>query len=172
MSKLIAFVFDDPYKADEVRAALFRMEGEGLLEEDETAVISKKDAEKVRITQDTNIVSKRQQVGHIAGIIAANLTGTMPLILVGTVAGRLFGRFTDHGVTNSFINKVKKEVQPGTSALLICGQSDDAHRGKLIAKLRQWSPKVLESDMPPELAQEVNEALAKHGQAAASSASS
>jgi uncharacterized membrane protein len=39
MSKLIALAFDDPYKADEARAALHRMEGEGLLEMDETAVI-------------------------------------------------------------------------------------------------------------------------------------
>ena len=62
MSKLIALVFDDPYNADEARAALFRMEGEGLLETDETAVVVKRAGDKVRITQDTNIVSKRQQV--------------------------------------------------------------------------------------------------------------
>ena len=168
MSKVIALVFNDPYGADEARAALFRMEGGGLLEEDETAVIVKKTGDKMRITQDTNIVSKRQQVGHLAGILAANLTGTMPLILVGTIAGRLFGRFTDHGVTNSFINKVKKELEPGKSALLLCGQSDAADRRKVIEKLRQWSPTILESDMPEELVKEVNDALHEQ-QAAASS---
>ena len=55
-NKLVAFVFDDPYKADEARAALHRMGGEGLLEIDETAVISKTPAGKVRVSQDTNIV--------------------------------------------------------------------------------------------------------------------
>ena len=109
MSKLIALVFDDPYKADEARAALFRMEGEGLLDIDETVVVVKKDGENVRVTQDTNIVSKRKQTGHLIGIIAANLTGTMPLILAGTIAGKIFGKLTDNGVTNSFIDRVKKK---------------------------------------------------------------
>src|SRR4030095_1376573 len=40
-SKLVAVVFDDPYKAEEARAALHRMGGEGLLEIDETALIVK-----------------------------------------------------------------------------------------------------------------------------------
>jgi uncharacterized membrane protein len=39
---LVAFVFDDPYKADEARAALLRMEGEGLLTIDESAVLSRR----------------------------------------------------------------------------------------------------------------------------------
>jgi uncharacterized membrane protein len=45
--KLVALIFDDPYKADEARAALNRMAGEGLLEIDETAVIVKKDDDKL-----------------------------------------------------------------------------------------------------------------------------
>ena len=40
-NKLVAVVFDDPYKAEETRAALHRMGGEGLLEIDETALIAK-----------------------------------------------------------------------------------------------------------------------------------
>lgn len=159
MSKLIAFVFDDPYKADEARAALLRMEGDGLLELEETAVISKKEGEKVRISQDTNIVSNRQQAGHLIGIVAANLTGTIPFILAGTIAGRLFGRFTDYGVTNSFINKVKKELEPGTSALLIYAKSDKERGKKVVENLSRWSPKILDSDLPEELEQEVNNAL-------------
>ena len=165
MSTLIALVFDDPYKADEARAALLRLEGEGLIELEETAVIAKKEGDKVRISQDTNVVANRKQVGHVLGIVAANLTGTMPLILVGTVAGRLVGRFTDDGVTNKFINQVKKELAPGTSALLLCGSSDPEHRQKVFERLSQFRPKILESDLPPELEQEVEKRL--QGQQAA-----
>ena len=167
MSKLIALVFDDPYKADEARAALFRMEGEGLLDIDETAFVVRKDGEKVRITQDTNIVSKRQQTGHLIGIIAANLTGTMPLILAGTIAGKIFGKITDDGVTNSFIDKVKEELEPGKSALLICAKSDKARRKEIVEKLRQWNPRVLESDLPEELAAEINAKLEQAQKASA-----
>jgi len=33
------------------------------------------------------------------------------------------------------------------------------HRQKLIERLRQWKPRVLESDLPPELEAKPNEAL-------------
>ena len=167
MSKLIALVFDDPYKADEARAALFRMEGEGLLDIGETAVVVRKDGEKVRVTQDTNIVSKRQQTGHLIGIIAANLTGTMPLILAGTIAGKLFGKVTDNGVTNSFITKVKKELEPGKSALLLCAKSDEERQKKILERLVQFNPRVLDSDLPEELESEINTKLEQAQKASA-----
>ena len=62
---LIALVFDDPYKADEAHAALNRMSGEGLLEIDETAVIVKKADGKVRVSQDVDILTKDQHLGHV-----------------------------------------------------------------------------------------------------------
>jgi uncharacterized membrane protein len=158
MSKLIALVFDDPYKADEARAALLRMEGEGLCEIDESAVISKKEGEKIRVSQDVNVVANRQQTGQTLGILAATLTGTLPLIGVGKLIGKLVGRFTDNGVTNSFIDKVKKELGPNTSALLLYITSAK-EGGKVIENLRKWSPKVLDSDLPEELEQEINNAL-------------
>jgi uncharacterized membrane protein len=162
MSKLIALVFDDPYKADEARAALLRMEGEGLCEIDESAVISKKEGENIRVSQDVNMVADRQQTGQTLGILAATLTGTLPLIGVGKLIGKLVGRFTDNGVTNSFIEKVKKELGPNTSALLLYITSGKEGGKKVIENLRQWSPKVLDSDLPEELEQEINNALQGH----------
>ena len=167
MTKLIALIFDDPYKADEARAALFRMEGEGLLDIDETAVVVRKDGEKVRITQDTNIVSKRKQTGHLIGIVAANITGTMPLILAGTIAGKIFGKLTDNGVTNSFIDKVKKQLQPGKSALLLCAKSHASGRPGIVARLSQFNPRVLDSDLPEELEREIDRTLQQSAGASA-----
>src|SRR5947207_4393543 len=80
-SKLIALVFDDPYKADEARAAIRRMSGEGLLESDEAALVIKDEEGKTRVTQETDVVAKHQHIGHIAGLAAAALTGTMPFIM-------------------------------------------------------------------------------------------
>ena len=122
-NKLIALVFDDPYKADEARAALNRMGGEGLLEIDETAVIVKKADGKVRVSQDINVVAKDQHIGHIAGLITAAATGTLPFILGGTLAGKLIGRLTDDGITNKFLKSVQKELQPNTSVLVIYARS-------------------------------------------------
>jgi uncharacterized membrane protein len=163
-SRLLALVFDDPYDADEAKAALYRMGGEGLLELDETAVVVKQQDGKVRVTQDVSTVSEGQHSGHVLGLVAAAVTGTMPLIMAGTLGGRLLGRLTDHGITDKFTKDVGKELQPGTSALLLLARADAEHpqperRRKVIERLRQWSPRVLESDLPPELEEELNAAL-------------
>ena len=115
-NKLVAVVFDDPYKAEEARAALHRMGGEGLLEIDETALIAKYPDGKTRVSQDVNIAANGEKVGHIAGLLSAAVTGTFPFIVAGTLGGWLVGKLTDHGITNAFMDKVKKEVGPGKSA--------------------------------------------------------
>ena len=168
MSKLMALVFDDPYKADEARAALLRMEGDGLCQVEESAVISRKEGDKVRVSQDVNVVANRQKTGQKIGLLAATLTGTLPLIGLGELAGHLIGRFTDHGVTNSFINKIKKELGPNTSALLTYGStSGEEARNKIIENMRKWNPKVFDSDLPAELEQEIKNALEEQKRASA-----
>ena len=150
-SQLIALVFDDPYKADEAKAALNRMGGEGLLEIDETAVVVRNADGKLRLTQDVNVVAKDQKFGHIAGLVTAAITGTMPFIMVGTLAGKLIGKLTDHGITNKFVKDVGNEIQPGTSALILLARSDEERRKRIAERLGVFAPKILESDLPPEV---------------------
>ena len=166
-NKLVALVFDDPYKADEARAALNRMGGEGLLEIDETAIIVKNADGKVRVSQDTNVVNRDQHFGHIAGLVTAAVTGTFPLILAGTICGRLVGRLTDHGVTNKFLKSLQKELQPNTSALVLFARSDPERREQVIKRMSSFNPKILESDMPPELEQEIKDSMQEAAKAAA-----
>ena len=158
-NKLVAVVFDDPYKAEEARAALHRMGGEGLLEIDETALIAKYTDGRTRVSQDVNIAANGEKIGHLAGLIVGALTGTFPFIIAGTVGGWLLGKLADHGVTNSFIAAVKKEVEPGKSALIVFARSDDERRGKVIARLEPFKPKIIESDMPDDVEREVTRAL-------------
>lgn len=160
MSHLVALVFDDPYKADEARAVLLRLAGEKQLELRETAVISKHTDGKMRMSQDADIVERDQSIGHIAGLVTAAITGTVPFILAGTLAGRLVGKFTDHGITNAFIKDVKKEVQPGTSCLMVFGTSDSQHRATIVEHLRTFNPRMIESDLPAELQADLDQELA------------
>ena len=170
-NKLIALVFDDPYKADEARAALNRLGGEGLLEIDETAVIVKKADGKVRVTQDINVVAKDQRLGHIAGLITAAVTGTMPFILGGTIAGKLIGKLTDDGITNKFLKSLQKELQPNTSVLVVYARSDAERRGAVMKRLAVFSPKLLESDLSPELEESLQQEMKAAAQSTAIAAS-
>lgn len=158
-SRLVAVVFDDPYTAEEARAALHRMGGEGLLEIDETALIVKYADGKGRVSQDVNIAANGEKIGHLAGLVTAAVTGTFPFILAGTVGGWLVGKLTDHGITDSFIAKVKKEVGPGTSALILLARSDDARRARVIERIESFKPKIIESDLPEEVEREITKAI-------------
>jgi len=158
-TRLVAVVFDDPYKAEEARAALHRMGGEGLLHIDETALIAKYVDGTARVSQDVNVAENGEKVGHLAGLITAAVTGTFPFILAGTVGGWLVGKLTDHGITNDFIAKVKKEVGPGTSALIVLGRSDPERRARVIERLEPFGPKVIESEMPDDVEHELVRAL-------------
>ena len=156
---LIALIFDDLYKADEARAALLRMSGEGLLEIDESAVIVKKPDGKLRVSQDVDVVAKDQKIGHIAGLVAAAVTGTFPFILGGTIAGKLIGKLSDDGITDKFLKSLQKELQPNTSILVLYASSDPERRKKIAPRLATLDPKLLESDMPPDLEREIEEEM-------------
>jgi len=169
--KLVALIFDDPYKADEARAALHRLGGEGLSEIDETAVIVKKADGKVRVSQDVNEVAKEQKLGHIAGLITAAATGTFPFILAGTIGGRLVGRLRDNGITNKFLKSLQQELQPNTSVLVIYARSDAERRKQIAARLAKFTPKILESDLPPELAEQIEKEMDAAQKSAAAVAS-
>jgi len=56
-SRLVALVFDDPYPAEEARAALHRMGGEGLLDIEETALIATDTDGRMRVSQDVSIAA-------------------------------------------------------------------------------------------------------------------
>lgn len=100
---------------------------------------------------------KDQHVGHVAGLITAAVTGTLPFTLGGTLAGRLIGRLRDDGITNKFLKKLQDEVQPNTSALIVYARSDKERREKVAKRLAVFNPKILESDLPPELEKELND---------------
>ena len=150
-NRLVALVFDDPYKADEARAALRRMAGEGVLELGETALIEKHADGKIRVSQDTDTVDTDQRIGHIAGLVTAAVTGITPLILAGTIAGKLIGTLRDNGITDAFLKALQQQVQPNTSTLVMFGRSHPEGRKEIVRRLATFKPTVLESDLPPEV---------------------
>jgi uncharacterized membrane protein len=53
------------------------------------------------------------------------------------------------------VKDLKKEVQPGTSALVLLGTTDSERRQKIEERLQGFGGKILESDLPPEIQQEI-----------------
>jgi uncharacterized membrane protein len=122
-SHLVVVAYDDEYKADEVRVALRRMQGEGLLQVDESAVSIRGLDGKIRLSQELDLTAERKNQGHWLGILAAVVTGVQPLILAGTAAGAVIGKLTDHGITTNIMKEIGQSLTPGTSALFILGRA-------------------------------------------------
>ena len=89
----------------------------------------------------------------------------MPLILSGTLAGRLVGKVMDHGITHRFVKHLKAEVGPGTSALVMLGDSDPERREEVIGRLQEFGPKILESDLPPDVQHEIESEIERQSAA-------
>jgi uncharacterized membrane protein len=155
VSHLIALVFDDQFRGDEARAALHRMVGEGLLQIEDSVLITRKPGEKTTVSQEDKVNKEGQKTGHLLGLVTAAITGTFPFIIAGTLAGRLVGRLMDYGVTNKFIKTVKNETKSGSSALIVLGESDPERRQKISERLQTFGVKVVESDIPSEMREEI-----------------
>jgi uncharacterized membrane protein len=165
VSNLIALIFDDQFKGEEARATLHRMVGEGLLQIEDSVLITRKPDGKTTVAQEDKVTKEGQNAGHLLGLVTGAITGTFPFIIAGTMAGRLVGRLMDHGITNKFIKTVRNETAPGCSALIVLGQSDPERRQKVSERLRTFGGKVVESEMPEEMREEINDAI--EGQEAA-----
>src|SRR5258708_15175793 len=131
MSHLIALVFDDQFKGEEARAVFHRMAGEGLLEMNDSVFIARKPDGKTSVSQENKVMGRDQEIGHVAELIAAAVTGTMPFVLAGTLAGRLTG----HGITRKFIRDLKQELRPGISGLVVLGGSDPERKHKIVDRI-------------------------------------
>lgn len=165
MGHLTALIFDDQFKGGEARAILHRMAGEQLLKIDDTVVIRKDLEGQTEILQDDKSTKMNPKEGHVLGLLAAAITGSMPLTLAGAVAGRLMRRLMDHGITHKFVKDLKQELKPGTSALILLGQDDPRGRAQIMDRLKGFEPEILESDMPPDLQAEIEKET--RGQSAA-----
>jgi uncharacterized membrane protein len=161
-SHLIAIVFDDEYKADEARVALRRMQGEGLIDIDESATVVCRIDTKVRLSQDVDLVANRKNIGHWIGIAAAMATGVQPMILLGTATGAIIGRLTDHGITDRVLKQIGQSLVPGTSALLLLVRQT-FHRDQVIERLRPYNGTIVQTTLPAEAEAALQSALEAQG---------
>jgi uncharacterized membrane protein len=147
MSEFIALIFDDPYKADESRLALLRLETEGLIRLSATAVIVRKADGRTRLSQDTSVVEPRMKAGRFAGFLKAAFAGALPMGFAQGVEGRVFGTRTEYGVSRKFLKQVAAKLEPGKSALVVRVRSDPAHPVTIDDRLRVLAPKGLGSNL-------------------------
>src|SRR5262245_38975870 len=107
MSTLVVIGYNDPYKAEEVRLKLRRLQSEYLIDLEDAVVAVKDAAGKVKLHQAVNLTA----AGAVSGGFWGSLIGLIflnPLfgLAVGAAAGAVSGALSDIGIDDNFMKEL------------------------------------------------------------------
>src|SRR5260370_27150942 len=105
MSTLVVVGYDDPYKAEDVRFKLRKLQSEYLLDLEDAVVAVKDEKGKIKLHQAVNLTVD----GAVSSGFLGSLTG---LIFLNAAASAAFGALTDVGVNEHFIKELSATLSP------------------------------------------------------------
>ena len=146
MSNLVVIGYDDPFKAEEVRLKLRKMQKEYLIDLEDAVVAVKNEKGKVKLHQAVNLTA----AGAVGGGFWGSLIGLIflnPLLgaAVGAAAGAVSGALTDVGVDDKFMKELAASMTPGSSVLFVLVRK--ATPDKVLAELEGSGGKVLKTSL-------------------------
>ena len=120
MSDLIVIVYPTEAKAEEMRAKLFSLQKEYLIEIGDAVIAVKHEDGKVKLNQLLNTTA----AGALTGRFWRTLVGMiflMPLLgaAVGAALGALGGALADYGINYQFMKDLAANLQPDNAGLFV-----------------------------------------------------
>jgi uncharacterized membrane protein len=112
MSTLVVVGYDDPYKAEEVRLKLWKLQNEYLLDLEDAVVAIKDEKGKIKLHQAVNLTA----AGALSGGFWGSLTG---LIWLNAAAGTASAALADVGIKDHFMKELAATLTPGSSTLFV-----------------------------------------------------
>ena len=130
MATLSVLKFNNPYQADDVLNTLQGLQKQQLIQIQDAAIVRWPEGAKKPKTEQLNSLAA---AGGLSGAVWGLLFGLLffvPFVglAIGAAFGALGGHFADVGIDDKFINSVKNQVTPGTSALFLMSEGAVADR--------------------------------------------
>src|SRR6516164_4833089 len=149
MSTLVVINYNDPYKAEEVRLKLRKLQSEYLLDLEDAVVAVKDEKGKVKLHQAVNLTA----AGAVSGGFWGTLIGLIflnPLLgmAVGAGAGAVSGALSDVGINDNFMKDLAATMKPGSSVLFVLVRSMTPD--KVLEELRGTGGTVLKTSLSHE----------------------
>lgn len=146
MSELIVIGYDDPFRADEVRLELLKLQREYLVDLEDAVVAVKNKDGKVRLHQAFPLTAMGATGGGFWGALIG-LIFMNPLLgaAVGAGAGALSGALSDIGINDDFMKQLAQGFTPNTSALFVLVRKVTAD--KVLEDIRGSGGKILQSSL-------------------------
>jgi uncharacterized membrane protein len=121
MSSMTVWKFPTPYGADTALDKLQAMQTQQLITVQDAAVVSWEPGNKKPKTRQLSDTTTRGALGGGFWGLLFGLIFFVPLLgaAIGAATGALAGSLTDVGIDDGFINRVRDQVTPGTSALFV-----------------------------------------------------
>ena len=149
MSNLIVISYDDPFKAEEVRTKLRKMQQEYLIDLEDAVVVVKNDKGKVKLHQTYNLTA----MGAVSGGFWGTLIGLIffnPLLglAAGAAAGAVSGALSDVGIDDHFMKQLASQFKNNSSLLFVLVRK--ATPDKVLAELQGTGGTVIKTSLTHE----------------------
>src|SRR6202051_1811447 len=141
MSTLVVVGYDEPYKAEEVRLKLRKLQSEHLLDLEDAVVAGKDERGKVKLHQAVNLTAE----GALSGGFCGSLTG---LIFLNAAAGAASGALTDVGINDRFMKELSATLSAGSSSLFVLVRN--ARPDKVLEELKGTGGRILKTSLSHE----------------------
>src|SRR5436190_1867355 len=121
MATLTVWKYDTPGGADDATKTLDELAREGLIVVQDAATVSWEVGKKKPKTRQLSSTTGAGALGGSFWGLLFGLIFFVPLLgaAIGAATGALAGTLTDVGIDDSFINRIRDQVTPGTSALFV-----------------------------------------------------
>ena len=146
---------------DDARAAMHSLRGlehEGKIHFEDTAIITRDPDGTPHIKNEVSAATETgAAIGGGIGLLVAGVIFPVIGVAIGAAAGAAIGALTHRGVEGKFVEEVKDQLKPGTSALLLVTQRVD--EGLLIAAVRPYSGTIIDTTVDDETRKALEDAL-------------
>src|SRR4051812_41349790 len=147
MATLSVWKFSDPDGAGRAVDTLVGLQKQELISVHDAAIVSwPVDKKRPKTKQLNNLAGAGALSGSFWGLLFG-LLFFVPLfgMAVGAAMGALGGSMADVGIDDDFIESVRSEVQPGTSALFV--MTSDAVQDKVKAAFASEKPQLIHTNL-------------------------
>jgi uncharacterized membrane protein len=162
MSNLVVVAYPDQYRAAEVLASLRRMSNQYLIDLDDACYVTKDARGKLKLHQNTSLTGAGAAFGGMWGMLIGLLFFVPFLgLAIGAGLGALSGKLSDYGIDDNFARQLTSTMQPNTSAIFILVRR--VTTDKVLPELAKYGGTVLQTSLPQETENKLQDALNKGG---------
>jgi uncharacterized membrane protein len=160
MSHIVVITFDDPDEAGKVREALRSVQHAGRLSLDDSAVVVQDAEGKTHVKNEIDRgVGIGAVGGGLLGLLIAGLFFPVVGLVIGAVTGGIIGKAVEPGVDRKFIDDVRADLEPESSAIFFIVR--DADPDVAVAAQRPYKGNVYHTSFSDEDEKELRRVLSK-----------